>query len=468
MLTLDAVAYALLQASVTPAVPRIQRTLDASATATAWVITAFLLTAAIATPVAGRLGDLYGKQRVLAATLALMVFGTLLAALSHSLALLVAARAIQGVGGGVFPLAFGIVAEALPARRVSSGIGFVSAMLGVGTTIGIVVSGPIVAAFGYEGLFWVALGPLAAAAVATAVLIAPSPATARGGGLGPPALAAAVLCAALGAVMLAITQAPHQGWLSAPTLGLAAAGAIGLAAWTAVELRARTPLVDMRMLRERAVWTTNVAGLLLAVGMFCAFILIPQLAVGHLGLSQSAAGLLLVPTAGMMLVSGIAMGALERTIGLKASMVLGAALSVLAFALLAVAHRTPTQVAGAALVAGLGIGISFAAMPSLIVAVVAPGQTGVATGMNTVTRWIGGAFGSQVAASILAASGSSDAGFTTAFAATAGALVLATVATLAIPTAAPAAPGRDARPHAHGVHGPAAVARADARGGGRR
>lgn len=464
MLTLDAVAYALLQSSVTPAVPAIGRTLDASATASAWVITAFLLTAAIATPVAGRLGDLHGKQRVLAATLALMVAGTLLAALSRSLAVLVAARAIQGVGGGVFPLAFGIVAEALPARRVSSGIGWVSAMLGVGTTIGIVVSGPIVAAFGPAGLFWIALGPLTAAALATALLIPPSPTTARGGVNWS---AAAVLCAALTALLLAITQAPHRGWLSPPTLALAAAGGLALAAWTVVELRARTPLVDMRMLGERALWTTNVAGLLLAVGMFCAFILIPQLAVGRLGLSQSAAGLLLVPTAAMMLVTGVAMGPLERAIGLKASMLLGAALSVAAFVLLAVAHRTAAEIAVAALVAGLGIGVSFAAMPSLVVALVRPDQTGVATGMNTVTRWIGGAFGSQVAASILAASGHSDAGFTTAFALTAGVLVLATLATLAIPTGDPAPAGGDARAHAHGVHGPATVARADARGGRR-
>jgi MFS family permease len=468
VLTLDAVAYALLQSSVTPAVPHIQRALHATPTASAWVITAFLLTAAIATPIAGRLGDLHGKQRVLTATLGLMVAGTLLAAVSRTLPLLIAARAIQGVGGGVFPLAFGIVRDEVEGHRVSSGIGWVSAMLGVGTTIGIVVSGPIVAGLGYAGLFWIALGPLAVAMLATAKLIPPSPATATGtvhwG-------AATVLCAGLTAALLAITQAPQQGWLSAPTLGLFAAGAAFLAAWTAIELRAASPLVDMRMLGERAVWTTNVAGLLLAVGMFCAFILIPQLAVGRLGLSQSAAGLLLVPTAAMMLATGVAMGALQRAIGLKASLVAGAALSVVAFVLLAAAHRTSAEIAGAAFVAGLGIGLSFAAMPSLIVTVVRPDQTGVATGMNTVTRWVGGAFGSQVAASILAANAGADGvptdhGFTLAFAITAAILVVATLVTLAIPTAHPdPAPG-DARSHALRVHGPATVAGADPGGGG--
>jgi MFS family permease len=441
VLTLDAIAYALLQSSVTPAVPHIQRTLHASATASAWVITAFLLTAAIATPIAGRLGDLHGRRRVLTATLALMVAGTLLAAVSRSLLVLVVARAIQGVGGGVFPLAFAIVADELPAARVASGIGWVSAMLGVGTTIGIVVSGPIVAGLGYAGLFWIALGPLALAAVATARLIPPSRVTATGGVHWG---AAALLCAGLGAALLAITQAPGQGWLAPPTVALFAGSAALLAVWTAIELRARAPLVDMRMLRDRAVWTTNVAGLLLAVGMFCSFILIPQLAVlprEHdvgLGLGQSAAGLLLLPAAAMMLATGVAMGALERGIGLRASLVAGALLSVLAFVLLAAAHAAVWQIAVAALVAGLGIGLSTAAMPSLIVAAVAPGQKGVATGMNTVTRWVGGAFGSQVAASILAASAGADGlptdhGFTVAFALTAGVLVVATAATLAVP-----------------------------------
>jgi MFS family permease len=443
VLTLDAVAYALLQSSVTPAVPHIQGALEASPTAAAWVITAFLLTAAIATPIAGRLGDLHGKQRVLTFTLALMVAGTLLAAVSRSLVVLVAARAIQGVGGGVFPLAFGIVADELAPQRVSSGIGWISAMLGVGTTIGIVVSGPIVAELGYAGLFWISLGPLAIAALATAVLIPPSPARAGGSVHWG---AAALLCAGLAAGLLAITDAPDQGWLAASTVTLFAVAAALLAAWSRTELRARSPLVDMRMLRRRAVWTTNAAGLLLAVGMFCAFILIPQLAVlprgrgAGLGLGQSSAGLLLVPTAAMMLVTGVAMGALERRVGLRATLIAGAALSVLAFVLLSAAHAHTWEIAIAALVAGLGIGLSFAAMPSLIVAVVDPAQTGVATGMNTVTRWVGGAFGSQVAASILAASAgadglATDGGFTTAFALTAAVLAIATLAALAVPRA---------------------------------
>jgi len=450
VLTLDAVAYALLQSSVTPAVPAIQRSLHASATASAWVITAFLLTAAIATPIAGRLGDLHGKQRVLTIVLGLMVAGTLLAAVSRSLGVLIAARGIQGVGGAVFPLAFGIVSDELPRERVSSGIGWVSAMLGVGTTAGIVVSGPIVAGFGYEALFWMALVPLAIAAVATAVAIPPSPA--RGAG-GVHWGAATLLCAGLGAALLAITQAPSRGWGAAETLLLAAASLVLLAAWVAVELTAREPLVDMRMLRRRAVWTTNVAGLLLAVGMFCAFILIPQLAVlprsngVGLGLGQSAAGLLLVPAAAMMLATGMGLGAFERRFGLRAALIGGAVLSVVSFVLLAVAHDHVWEIAVAALISGGGTGLALAAMPSLIVASVPPSQTGVATGMNTVTRWVGGAFGSQVAASILAGSAGgsglpTDAGFTTAFAVTAAVLAVAAVATLAVPRApgAPAAP----------------------------
>ncbi|WP_187369433.1 MFS transporter [Baekduia soli] len=441
VLTVDAVAYSLLQASVTPAVPEIQHSLGATPSAAAWVLTAFLLTAAIATPIAGRLGDMYGKRRVLTGVLALLAAGIVLAAVSRSLGLLIAARALQGVAGGVFPLAFGIVRDELPAARVPSGIGWVSAMLGVGTSAGNVVSGPVVEHLGYRALFWCALGPVLLALIASAILVPESPVRSR---VGVAWSSAALLCVGLTGLLLAITQGPQWGWGSARTLGLFAAGAALLAAWTAADLRSRTPLVDMRMMRLPVVWTTNVAGLLLAVGMFGAFIVIPQLAVipaatgFGLGTGPTGAALLLLPTAVMMLATGVALGRLEARFGLERLLIAGAAISALAYALLAVAHHQVWEVALIAAVAGVGIGLSLSVMPILIVATVAPDQTGVATGMNTLTRWVGGAFGSQVSATVIAASVTADgipadAGFTQAFAIIAGLLVVATVVSFLVP-----------------------------------
>jgi EmrB/QacA subfamily drug resistance transporter len=441
VLALDGIAYALLQSLVTPALPTLQHSLGASAGTTAWVMTAYLLSAAVATPIVGRLGDMYGKKRLLVIVLAVFALGTAAAALSSSIAPLIAARAVQGVGSGVFPLAFAIVRDEFPAERVPAGIGLVSAILGIGASAGTALSGVIVEGLGYHWLFWFPLILIVVACATSARVVPESP-------LRTPGrvnwLAALLLSAGLAGVLLAITQAPSWGWLSARALGVLAAGLAVLAGWVVVELRSRAPLVDMRMMRIRAVWTTNLAGLLLAVGMFCAFLLIPQLvevpaSTGFgLGATPVQAGLYLLPTAVMMLVAGVAIGWLERRTGSKPTFVAGSVVSVLAFVLLAVAHHEPWQIYLASTVAGVGIGLSFAAMPNLIVATVPASETGVALGMNTVTRWVGGAIGSQMAISVLAAHPGrdgfpADRGFTEAFALTAVILVVAVGASLAVP-----------------------------------
>ncbi len=441
VLALDGIAYALLQSLVTPALPTLQRSLHASASSTAWVVTAYGLTAAVATPIAGRLGDVYGKKRVLVAVLAVFGLGTLGAALCSSIGPLIASRAVQGVGSGVFPLSFAIVRDEFPRERVASGIGLVSAILGIGTAAGTALSGVVVEQLGYHWLFWAPLGLIAVAAVTSAWLVPESPVRTPGR---INWLAASLLSAGLTGVLLAITDAPSRGWVSLHTVGILLAGVAVLVVWVAVELRSRTPLVDMRMMRIRAVWTTNLAGLLLAVGMFCAFILIPQLvevprSTGYgIGATPAQAGLYLVPVAVMMLVSGLAIGWLERRIGSKATFVAGAVASMAAFVLLALLHSRPWEIYLAATVAGMGIGLAFAAMPNLIVNTVSASQTGVALGMNTVTRWVGGAFGSQMAISVLAAHPGvggfpTASGFTEAFAITAGVLVVAVGASVAVP-----------------------------------
>src|ERR671938_280694 len=152
-----ALAYALLQTMVAPALPAIQHDLGVSTTSVTWVLTVYLLTASVATPVVGRLGDMYGKERLLVATLVAFGAGSLIAALSHSLGLLVAGRAVQGVGGAVFPLAFGIPRDEFPREKVATGIGLISATFGIGGGAGLVLSGVIVDHLAYEWIFWLGL-----------------------------------------------------------------------------------------------------------------------------------------------------------------------------------------------------------------------------------------------------------------------------------------------------------------------
>src|SRR5919198_4049409 len=175
VLALGGAAFSLLQSLVAPALPTIQHDLHTSASAVTWVLTAYLISASVCTPILGRLGDMYGKERLLVAVLVAMAAGTLVAALARSIDLMIAGRVIQGAGGAVFPLAFGIIRDEFPRERVATGIALISAILGVGGGLGIVLAGPIVDALSYHWLFWIPLVLVVIATIATVLFVPESP-----------------------------------------------------------------------------------------------------------------------------------------------------------------------------------------------------------------------------------------------------------------------------------------------------
>ncbi|MGH2846945.1 MAG: MFS transporter [Thermoleophilaceae bacterium] len=441
VLLLAALSIALQQTMVAPALPAIQEELDTSTTAVSFVFTAFLLTASVSTPIVGRLGDMFGKERMLVASLVVFAIGSLVCALSHSIEVLIAGRSVQGLAAAVFPLAFGIIRDEFPPEQVATGIGLISATFGIGGGVGLVVSGVIVDNLAYEWLFWLALPLIVVAIVATHLWVPESPvrSPARIDWAG-----AGLLSGTLVALLLGVSQANSWGWGSPRILGLLAAAAVLLAAWIAVESRHREPLVDMRLMRDPTVFATNLAALLVGFGMFGSFILIPQLvqlpeSTGFgLGATVTQAGLFLVPSSFAMLFAGPFAGWLGGRVGAKLPLLIGTAVAATAFATLAIEHGRLAIYVCTTLM-GLGIGFSFASMANLIVAAVPQGQTGVATGMNTIMRTIGGSVGGQIAASIVAghmvlASGLPDeSGFTLAFAVSAAGVALAFLATLRIP-----------------------------------
>ena len=442
VLALAGLAYALLQSLVAPALPEIQHSLHASESGVTWVLTSYLLSASVATPLLGRLGDIHGKERVLIGVLVALAIGTVVSALATSLPVMVAGRVVQGAGGGIFPLAFGIIRDEFPRERVAGGIGLISAILGIGAGAGIVLAGVIVDNLSYHWLFWFPLVAVVVAIVATAMFVPESPIKA------PARIswgAATLLSAGLAAVLLAVSEAATWGWASARTLVLVAAGLVVLTLWVRVELASSEPLVDMRIMRLPGVWTVNLAGFLLGFGMYGSFILLPQLveqpeSTGYgFGASVTAAGLYMLPSTLAMLLVGPMAGRLERRFGSKPPLVVGVVFAMASFILLAVAHDASADIYIASGLLGIGIGLAFAAMANLIVIAVPADQTGVATGVNTVMRTIGGALGSQIIASILtvnvvAASGlPAERGFTIAFWLAAGVLAVGVLATLAIP-----------------------------------
>ena len=404
ILALGGLAYAVLSSAVVPALPTIQHDLGASETGITWLLTGYLLSASVGTAILGRLGDIYGKERVLVWTLVLLGGGTLLAALSHSLAVLIVARVVQGVGGGIFPLSFGIVRDEFPAEKVAGSIGLLSAILGIGAGVGIVVGGLIVEHFAWQWLFWLPLAVILVAGVFTWRFVPESPVRMPGR---PNWTAAALMSAGISTVLIAVSQTTTWGWGSPRTLGLLALGLLLCCAWIAYEVRSSNPLIDMAMMRIRGVWTTNLTAFLLGAGMYSSFVVFPQFAqlptstgFGY-GASVVQSGLYLLPSTLGMVAMGFGAGAIARRFGSKAAVVTGSAITAGAFALIATAHAHPYDMLLSALLLGIGVGLAFAALGNLIVQAVPPEQTGAAGGMNTVMRTIGGALGGQLAATFI-------------------------------------------------------------------
>jgi len=441
------ITFALSQTLVVPALPALARDLDASTASASWVLTGFLLSASVATPIVGKLGDLYGKGRVLTVVMLVFAAGSVTCALAPTIGVVIAGRVIQGVAGGVFPLAFGIIRDTFPRDRVAAGIGLLSASFGVGGGIGLPLAGVVVDNFDLAWLFWIGLLALPVAA-AVHRLVPPSPPVRR---TKVDWLGAVVLSAALVAVLLAVTKAADWGWTSARTLGLLAAGIAVLGIWLVIERRQEQPLIELGVLRDRVVAATNLAAFLVGFTMFSSFLLIPQFAQAPdaasygFGMSVTQSGLLMAPTAGAQLIAGPAAGRLGTAIGFRLTLVLGAVLAALAFVILAAAHGDPWDFVIGGILVGAGISFALASMANLIVDAVPQSDVGIATGINTIMRTVGGAFGAAGATAIVTADTvaglPTEHGYTAAFAASAAGGVLAVAAALLIPTRRAGGPG---------------------------
>ena len=432
-------SFALSQILVLPALPTLARDYGATPTTTSWILTGFLLSASIATPVVGKLGERYGKGRVLTATLLVFSVGAVVNALAPSVEVLIAGRVLQGVAGGVFPLAFGVVRDCFPRAKVPAAISLISAIFGVGSGIALPLSGLIVDHLDVSWLFWLGLVALPVAAAAHR-WVPPSP---RSGGDSIDWAGAALLAAVLASLLLGVTQAPTLGWGSPANVALLGGGVVLLLLWIRLEPRIAEPLIRLDVLTQRTVATTNLTAFMIGLAMFSGFLLMPQLAQAPpdpgLGTTATIAGLLLLPSAiGQLLVGSFA-GRLGVRLGFRSTLVLGAALTSVSFTQLAIAHSQPWHLMLGGFVLGAGVAFAFGSMANLIVQSVRSNEVGVATGLNTVIRTVGGAFGSAIATTVLAANAGSTGspsaeGYITGFVIAAAAAVLATITALMVPT----------------------------------
>ncbi|MCU1525179.1 MAG: transporter [Microbacteriaceae bacterium] len=442
-LALGGVSFAVLQSLVAPALSTIGKDLNVATSDASWILTAYLLSAAVLTPVLGRLGDMVGKRRMLIVVLSLLLGGTLLAAIAPNLGILIVARALQGAAGAIMPLSIAIVRDELPRNRIGVVIGLLSAIFGVGAGVGIVAAGPIIEALTWHWLFWLP-AVLIVIALLGVIFGMPESSVKKPGRLD--VVGTAILAVSLVSILLAITEGEKWGWASFGTLGLLALGALTLLIFVVVELRVKDPLIDVRLIKNRGVWTAHLVALAFGFAMFGTFVLVPTLlqlpaATGYgFGKSVSEAGLFLLPTVLMMVVFGPVAGMLVRRIGPNVPMLIGGALVTAAFVLPAIAHVQIWQVIVSGVLTGAGIGLAFASMSNAIIESVPALQTGEAIGVNTIARTIGSSIGTAVIAAIITSNSSpqglpSDDAFTIGFWVCAGVAALATIAAAAAPSA---------------------------------
>ncbi|HEX4094527.1 MAG TPA: MFS transporter [Trebonia sp.] len=435
-------AFSLLQSMVIPVLSTIQAELHTSQSAVTWVLTAYLLSASVMTPILGRVGDIYGKKWVFVATLVALAVGSVLAAVAPNLAVMIVARAIQGLAGGMLPVGFGIIRDEFPADKVAGTVGVLAALLAVGGSLGIVLAGPIVNALNWRWLFWLPAIVTVIATVAAAAFVPQSPVRSPGTISWLPAI---LMSGWLVLLLVPLSEASEWGWGSPTVLGMLA-GAVALAAvWVWSELRAASPLIDMTMMRLPAVWTNNLVALLIGVGLYAMFAFLPEFvqtpsSAGYgFGASITRSGLMLLPSGVTMFAAGLYAGALTRRYGGKVLVVAGCLIGCAAMAMFAFAHSQQWEIYVATGILGIGFGLAFSAMSANVVSAVRAEQTGAATGMNANIRTIGGSIGAAVMASIVTArlepSGlPTGSGYTTGFAVMAAVLVVAALAGALIPS----------------------------------
>lgn len=444
MLSVTSASYSLVLSLVNPALETLRSTLHTSQLGVSWVLTAYLLSSALLTPLLGKLGDQRGKASLLLVTLGLLVVGSVVAASTSALPVVIVGRVLQGAGGAVLPLAFGLIRDLAPTHRVGSAVGIVAAMSSVGGGLGVLLAGPIVDGLGVRWLFWL---PAIANGVIALLLVKTIPGGGHRSLAGVNWLAALLLSGALVCLLLPLSLGPQSGWLTAGTLLLLVAAVVFGIAWVWVESSAATPLIDMTVFRLKPVWTANLASLMFGVVLYSAmgyipsFLQVPTRTGYGLGASVTVSGLLFVPITVVMLVTGLAAGPLTRLLHPKTALILSAVPPVVSFVLLAFVHARAWEVAIATAIGGIGFGVALSALSALVVHAVPANQTGAAAGMNANIRTVGGAVGAAVVSSILGSHPGrfgvpTEGGYRLAFLTLAGAGLLSLIACLLIPAPA--------------------------------
>lgn len=395
---------ALQQTLIIPAVPRLPELLGSTPEIVSWMVTATLLTGAVATPIFGRLSDLVGKRRMLVTSMLFVLVGSVIAPLG-GVALVITGRALQGVGTALVPVAMAQMRDSLPGHRVGVALAVLSATLGIGGSIGIPLGGVVLGAAGWQWLFWLSAA-LTVVSLIAIYLVVPRNRPSDVGGFDY--VGAVLLSLALLALLMVLSNGGAWGWLAPVTITLFVVGAALGAWWVVFELRQASPMVDLRTSTQRPLLFTNLASLLLGVMMFTNLLLTTRrlqnpVAEAGFGWDAAAAGLAMLPTAVIMFAVAPFSARMADRHGARFILALGSAIGAVGYIGAAFgAVSAPLTITWTTVISA-GVGVGYAALPMLIAQHAPAREIGSANGVNALLRAIGTAIGSSVVGGIAAA-----------------------------------------------------------------
>ena len=442
VLAVGALDLGLEQFIVIPILPAVQEQYGASLTSATWLLTGFLLAAVVAVPTVGRLGDIYGKRRLLLVSIGAFAIGSLVCALAGSMTALIAGRVLQGAGAALGPLAIGLARDRASKEKAPVWIALLVAAAGTGAAVGLLLGGVLVDALSVAAVFWFLFAVAVGLFLGILVFVPESDVRAS---VRPDWAGSLLLATALLAALLAISQGNTWGWGSARVVTLLAVSLIVFGGFVVVERAVSAPLVDMRLMARRSVWSANLVAFTVGFGLFIGGVVVPQIAraptaSGYgLGLTFAETGLVLLPSALGIMAGGWASGVLARKVGARILIGAGAVSAAVGYAWLALDHGSVASIVAANVPLGFGIGLAFAALVNLVAHSVSKERTAGFVAMTLVCRITGSALGAQVAAAIITGAGvtaaglPAESGFTDAFVLGLIAAMVALAATLAVP-----------------------------------
>jgi MFS family permease len=400
-----ALVVSLSQTLLVPVLPTLPVALGTSAANVEWLLTVTVLVGAIAVPIMGRLGDMFGKRRLLLSALATLVVGSFITALTSNYTLLITGRALQGVSLAVVPLGISLLSSLLPAERVGAGIAVVSAMLGVGGALALPLSGVIAEHYDFHVVFWIT-AVAGALSLIGVLAIVPESSVRKGGRVD--FVGAVLLSIGLISLLLPLAESGTWGWGDPriPVLLVVAVAVLALFGW--VQTRTRQPLVDMSVLRRRPIVLTNLASTLFGFALFASLIgtaaYVEAPAATGYGFDSSlvVGGLAMLPSGLAMLVLAPVAARLIARYGAALTLALGAAIVAIGWLMRILVVDTLWQVILGSAVVGIGTGTGYASIPTLIAKYAPADEIAAANGLNTLFRSVGSALASAIGGSLLA------------------------------------------------------------------